>query len=275
MPCRVASGPMSVAASRGSPTCTAAACAQNAATNASWHVGVHDEPLGRDAALPGVLAAGPGGDRGCPLDVGRGHHHERVAAAELEHGLLERRAREPRRPTGPLPRCRSGSRPRPADRRPPRPRRTTRRAGSGTRPRGSRRRRNTSCRASASGGTFEACLSSTTLPAIERRRGEPDRPARTGSSTASRRAPGRAAPSGYMARRRIPRRVAGSSARIAPHSRHRTCPAAHFAISALAALIVLPISGSPARRSPRFPIRGFRRAACIHWARWAKLVCRY
>ena len=56
---------------------------------------VHDEPLGRDAALPVVLhARGHRGLRGL-LEVGRRHHDERVAAAELEHDRLELLARDP------------------------------------------------------------------------------------------------------------------------------------------------------------------------------------
>ena len=63
---------------------------------------VHDEALGRDAALPVVLhARGHRGLRGL-LEVGRRHHDERVAAAELEHDRLELLARD---------RCRSSDRP--------------------------------------------------------------------------------------------------------------------------------------------------------------------
>ena len=55
---------------------------------------VHDEPLGRDAALPVVLhARRHRGLRGL-LEVGRRHDHERVAAAELEHDRLELLARD-------------------------------------------------------------------------------------------------------------------------------------------------------------------------------------
>ncbi|CAO0831782.1 hypothetical protein SMICM17S_09809 [Streptomyces microflavus] len=53
------------------------------------HVGVDDEPLGGDAGLAVVLdAGGDGGGRGL-LDVGRWQHDVRVAAAELQHGLLD------------------------------------------------------------------------------------------------------------------------------------------------------------------------------------------
>jgi hypothetical protein len=50
---------------------------------------VDHEPLGRDARL--AVVDGAGGDRGRRrlLDLRRGQHHERVAAAELEHALLD------------------------------------------------------------------------------------------------------------------------------------------------------------------------------------------
>src|SRR3989449_3915440 len=57
---------------------------------------VHDEPLGRDAALPGVLHARRHGDLRCLVEIRAGENDERIAAAQLEDRLLELRARSRR-----------------------------------------------------------------------------------------------------------------------------------------------------------------------------------
>ena len=54
------------------------------------HRGFHDEALGRNAALPGVLKARLHADCGRSLDVGVGQHDERIRAAEFKHLLFER-----------------------------------------------------------------------------------------------------------------------------------------------------------------------------------------
>src|SRR4030095_4869194 len=51
-----------------------------------------DKALGGDAALAGVLVAGANAGFGRSGDVGVGQHDERVGAAELEDGLLDRPA---------------------------------------------------------------------------------------------------------------------------------------------------------------------------------------
>src|SRR5207253_3531796 len=53
---------------------------------------VHDEPLGGDAALAGVLDPRRHRDLDCLVEIGAGQHEERIAPAQLENGLLELRA---------------------------------------------------------------------------------------------------------------------------------------------------------------------------------------
>ena len=57
-PCSLASGPTSVSSSIGSPTVSAAMPAGEPLGEGVVDVGVHDEPLGRDAGLAVVLARG-------------------------------------------------------------------------------------------------------------------------------------------------------------------------------------------------------------------------
>ena len=127
-----------------------------------------DEALGRDAALAAVHEPRVAAQRrAARVQVGVGEHDERVAAAELEHRLLERARRPaPRRRGRPasLPvsvtaatRGSAMSRRHRVGRRP---------AASGTAPAGSPRRATRSSMASAQPGTFEACLSTPPLPAI-------------------------------------------------------------------------------------------------------------
>jgi hypothetical protein len=50
---------------------------------------MHDESLRRDARLPVVDRSRPHGNVDGPGEIGAGHDDERIAAAELQHGLLE------------------------------------------------------------------------------------------------------------------------------------------------------------------------------------------
>ena len=50
---------------------------------------MHDEALGGDAALPGVLDPGFHAHLDGLVEVGAGHHDERVRPAQLEHHLLD------------------------------------------------------------------------------------------------------------------------------------------------------------------------------------------
>ena len=126
----------------------------------------HDEALRRDAGLSVVDDARPhaGLDRG--VEIGARHHDERIAAAQFEHDLLEMTARLARDvgagefTSGQRHRrdARIGHELRHA-RDVDEQRLERRRAGS---------RRGGRCLRSASAhcGTFDACLSRTTLPAI-------------------------------------------------------------------------------------------------------------
>ena len=124
---------------------------------------MHDCPLLMVRALTAV--------RDGRLEIGAGHHDERVAAAQLEHRLLDllaRRAADAALPAPVLPVSVTAGDPRVLDDLPDLLGLDQQRLE--TRPRRKPARRKISSMASAHCGTFEACLSSPTLPAIERRR---------------------------------------------------------------------------------------------------------
>ena len=51
--------------------------------------GVHQDPLGRGAALAGQVEAAGDGGIGGPVDVGVGQHDLGAVAAQLQHAVLE------------------------------------------------------------------------------------------------------------------------------------------------------------------------------------------
>ena len=163
-----ASGPTSVAGSIGSPTFSAAM--RRDERRARTRRAIASCTMKRFAAMqdwPLLMVRAVHGGLHRRVEVRARHHDERIAPAELEHGLLDDPARGGR--------DRRARRLAPGERRRPRRGRSSRmrcdarrsrRAASGTRPRGNPASRKTSSMASAHCGTFDACLSSPTLPAI-------------------------------------------------------------------------------------------------------------
>ncbi len=147
------------------PSCVCAMRAVKRSSNVARHAAVDDEALGGDAALSAVDEPAGGAGRRRQLEVGVGEDEVGVAAAELEHRLLEQRARlgADRLPGG----RRSGERRRAHARVLEHGVDSTRcRSGAcGTGPRGTRPPRTPPRSRARRPGTFEACLSTAALPA--------------------------------------------------------------------------------------------------------------
>ena len=87
--CGVASGPMSVDSSSGSPTFSASIAATKRFSKSSRDRLVHDEALRGDARLAVVDDARFHGRGDGFVEIRGRHHDERIAAAELQHRFLD------------------------------------------------------------------------------------------------------------------------------------------------------------------------------------------
>ena len=267
-----ASGPTSDAGARaGRPSASRRHLLHEQLLEALAHRLHHDEALGRDAALPAVDEARGDAGLGRQLEVGVLQHQVGVAAAQLQHRLLERMARPARPPPGRRACCRSASPPCTCGRVDDRaPRAPTRPAACGRAGSGKPASRKISSMASAQPVTLEACLSRPALPAMSA--GAAKR-----NTCQNGKVPGHDREHGARAARR--RRSCGDAsvgdglvgqeaARRGRRSSRQT--QAHFSISARPAASGLPISRAMSRASSSRRASRRSAAARIFAARTAK-----